>query len=113
MIKVVVLVPRRNDMRRENFEQYVRETHQLLLVRLPGLRRLVVNWVVPDPDGPVPDYDLVGEDWFDDAQAMQAAFASPEGKAVIDDTPNFADMSRFRLMVTEEEEEVPLHEARK
>jgi EthD domain len=28
----------------------------------------------------VPDYDLVGEDWFDDAQAMQAAFASPEGK---------------------------------
>jgi uncharacterized protein (TIGR02118 family) len=100
-------------MRRENFEQYVRETHQLLLVRLPGLRRLVVNWVVPDPNGPVPDYDLVGEDWFDDAQAMQAAFASPEGKAVIDDTPNFADMSRFRLMVTEEEEEVPLHEARK
>jgi hypothetical protein len=63
-------------------------------------------------DGPAPDYDLVGEDWFDDAQAMQAAFASPEGKAVIDDPPNFADMSRFRLMVTEEEE-VPLPEARK
>src|SRR3712207_7814631 len=46
------------------------------------------------PDGPPPDYDLVGEDWFDDPKAMHAAFASPEGKAVIDDTPNFADMSR-------------------
>jgi uncharacterized protein (TIGR02118 family) len=55
---------------------------------------------------------MVGEDWFDDAQAMQAAFASPEGKAVIDDTPNFVDMSRFRLMVTDEEE-IPLPGARK
>jgi len=35
---------------------------------------------------------------------MEAAFASPEGKAVVDDTPNFLDMSRFRLMVTEKED---------
>lgn len=112
MIKAIVLVPRRNDMSREDFERYLRETHQPLLVKMPGLRRLVVNWVLPDPNGPAPDYDLVGEDWFDDPQAMHAAFASPEGKAVIDDTPNFADMSRFRLMVADEDE-VSLHEARK
>lgn len=112
MIKAIVLVPRRIDMSREDFERYLRETHQPLLVKMPGLRRLVVNWVLPDPDGPAPDYDLVGEDWFDDPQAMHAAFASPEGKAVIDDTPNFADMSRFRLMVADEDE-VSLHEARK
>jgi hypothetical protein len=43
MIKVMVLLPRRNDMRREDFERYLRETHQPLLVRMPGLRRLVVN----------------------------------------------------------------------
>ncbi len=43
---------------------------------------------------------------------MHAAFASPEGKAVIDDTPNFADMSRFRLMVADEDE-VSLQKARK
>jgi uncharacterized protein (TIGR02118 family) len=107
MINAIVLVSRRDDISREDFERYLRETHQHLLVKLPGLRRLVVNRVLPDPNGPAPDYDLVGEHWFDDLEAMQAAFASPEGKAVIDDTPNFADMSRFRLMVTEEEE-VPL-----
>ena len=61
------------------------------------MRRLAVNWVLPDPSGPAPDYDAVAEDWFDDAPAMEAAFASPEGKAVVDDTPNFLDMSRFRL----------------
>ena len=110
MIKVIVLVPRRHDMSPEDFERHLRETHQPLLVKLPGLRRLVVNRVLPDPNGPAPDHEVVGEDWFDDPQAMQAAFASPEGKAVIDDTANFADMSRFKLMVTDEEE-IPLHGA--
>ena len=38
---------------------------------------------------------------------IAAAFASPEGKAVADDTPNFLDMSRFELLVTEEKE-IPL-----
>jgi uncharacterized protein (TIGR02118 family) len=91
VVKVVVLLPRRSDMSREDFERYLRETHVPLLVRLPGLRRLVLNWVLPDPNGPAPAYDAVGEDWFDDAQALNAAFASPEGKAVANDTPNFLD----------------------
>jgi uncharacterized protein (TIGR02118 family) len=68
------------------------------------VRRLVVNWVLPDPNGPEPAYDAVAEDWFDDALAMGAALASPEGKAVVDDTPNFLDMSRFKLLVTDEDE---------
>src|SRR5690242_16712880 len=104
MFKVIVLLPRRNDMSREDFQQYLRETHSPLVARMPGLRRLAVNWVLPDPSGQAPDYDAVAEDWFDDAQAIEAAFASPAGKAVADDTPNFLDMSRFRLMVTEEED---------
>jgi uncharacterized protein (TIGR02118 family) len=107
VVKVVVLLPRRSDLSREDFERYLRDTHVPLLVRLPGLRRLVLNWVLPDPNGPAPAYDAVGEDWFDDGQALSAAFASPEGKAVADDTPNFLDMSRFGLLVTEEEE-IPL-----
>ena len=35
------------------------------------------------------------------------ALASPEGKAVVDDTSNFLDMSRFKLLVTDEED-IPL-----
>jgi uncharacterized protein (TIGR02118 family) len=104
MIKVIVVLPRRNDMSREDFQRYLREIHLPLVAGIPGMRRLVINWVLPDPSGPAPDYDAVAEDWFDDTQAMEAAFASPEGKAVVDDTPNFLDISRFRLMVTEEED---------
>jgi uncharacterized protein (TIGR02118 family) len=107
VVKAIVLLPRRSDMSREDFERYMRETHLPLVVRLPGLRRLVLNWVLPDPDGSAPPYDAVAEDWFDDAQAMGAAFASPEGKTVANDISNFLDMSRFRLMVTEEED-IPL-----
>ena len=40
----------------------------------------------------------------DDAQAMDEAFASPEGKAVFDDAPHFIDMSRLRLLVGQGEE---------
>jgi uncharacterized protein (TIGR02118 family) len=107
VVKVIVLLPRRSDMSREDFERYMRETHLPLVVRMPGLRRLVVNWVLPDPNGPVPAYEAVAEDWFDDAQAMGAALASPEGKAVVEDAPNVFDMSHFALLVTEEEE-IPL-----
>jgi uncharacterized protein (TIGR02118 family) len=91
-----VLLPRRSEISREDFERYMQETHLPLVAQMPGMRRLVVNWVLPDPNGPEPTFDAVAEDWFDDTHAMGAALASPEGKAVVDDTPNFLDMSRFR-----------------
>lgn len=104
MVKVIVLQPRRSDMSPEDFEQHLRETHLPLVTKLPGLRRLVVNRVLPDPNGPPPTYDAVAEDWFDDAAAMSAAFASPEGQAVVADMPNYLDVSRFALLVVEEQE---------
>jgi uncharacterized protein (TIGR02118 family) len=107
VVKVIVLMPRRADMSREDFQQYLRETHLPLVTRLPGLRRLVVNGVCPDPNEPPPAYDAVAEDWFDDPAAMGAALASPEGQAVAADVPNYLDLSRFALLVVEEED-VPL-----
>jgi uncharacterized protein (TIGR02118 family) len=102
MIKAIVLLPRREDMDRKDFDRYFRETHLPLVVKMPGLRRLVVNWVMADPSAPPAEYDAVAEDWFDDTQAMEVAFASPEGKAVADDAPHFLDMGRFRLLVGQE-----------
>ena len=107
MVKVIVLLPRRADMSREAFQQYLRETHLPLVTKLPGLRRSVLNWVLPDPNGPPPAYDAVAEDWFDDPAAMGAALAAPEGQAVAADMPNFLDPSRSALLVVEEED-VPL-----
>jgi uncharacterized protein (TIGR02118 family) len=107
VVKAIVLLQRRSGMSRDDFERYMRKTHLPLVVRVPGLRRLVLNWVLPDPNSPAPVYDAVAEDWFDDVQTMGKAFESPEGKAVVDDAPTFLDMSNFRLLVTEVED-IPL-----
>jgi uncharacterized protein (TIGR02118 family) len=107
VVKVIVLLPRRADISPEAFGQHLRETHLPLVTKLPGLRRLVLNWVLPDPNEPPPAYDAVSEDWFDDAAAMGAALATPEGQAVAADMPNFQDLSRVALLVVEEED-VPL-----
>src|ERR671917_466234 len=104
MVKVVILLPRRDGMSQEEFARYTQEQHQPLVTALPGLRRLVINRVLPDPNAPPPAYDAVAEDWFDDAAAMGAAFASPEGQAVLADAVNFLDMTRLQLLVVEEEE---------
>ncbi len=107
MIKVVVLLTRRDGLSQEEFERHTRERHLPLVTKLPGLRRLVVSQVLPDPNSPPPAYDAIAEDWFDDPAAMGAAFASPEGQAVLADAPNFLDMSRLQLLVVKEEE-IPL-----
>jgi uncharacterized protein (TIGR02118 family) len=107
VIKVIVLLPRRDGMNPEAFARYAQEQHLPLVTQLPGLRRLVVNRVLPDPNGPPPAYDAVAEDWFDDLAAMSAAFESPEGQAVLADAPNFLDMSRLQVLAVEEEE-IPL-----
>ena len=104
MLKLVVLLHRREGMSPEEFRRYWRESHAPLLLRLPGLRRLVFNYGLLDETGGAPAYDGISEDWFDNAEALQAAFASPAGQAVAADTPNVADPSHVRLLVVEEEE---------
>ncbi|MFN8516898.1 MAG: EthD family reductase [Chloroflexia bacterium] len=89
MIKLVLLVSKRADLSAEEFRRYWREQHAPLLMQLPGLRRLVFNYALPGMDGTAPEYDGVSEDWFESAEAMQAAFGSPAGQAVFADAPNF------------------------
>ena len=107
MVKVIILLARRDAMGWEDFTRHTRDQHLPLVAKLPGLRRLVVNHVLPDPNGPPPVYDAVAEDWFDDLASMGAAFESPEGQAVLADAPNFLDMTRLQVLAVEEED-VPL-----
>ena len=104
VIKVVLLLSRRGDLSQEEFRSYWREQHAPLLVQLPGLRRLVFNYALPGMDGTAPEYDGISEDWFESAEAMQAAFGSPAGQAVFADAPHFLDMGRLRMFVVEEDE---------
>jgi uncharacterized protein (TIGR02118 family) len=107
MLKAMVFLRRRDDLSAEGFERHLRETHTPLVARMPGLRRLVLNRVLPDPSGAPPVWDVVAEDWFDGAEAMQAALASPEGQAVNADAATFLDLSKLQFLVVEEAE-VPL-----
>lgn len=106
MVKVIVLLSRREGMDPEAFARHARETHLPLVAALPGLRRLVFNHVLPNPDphAPPPAYDAVSEDWFDSPEAVAMAFASPAGQAVLADSPNFLDLTRVHWLVVEEEE---------
>jgi uncharacterized protein (TIGR02118 family) len=107
MVKVVLLLHRRADMTIDEFRRYWHDRHRHLVEQLPGLRRLVLNDVLPGPDGTMPVCDGIAEDWFDSVETMQAAFSSPEAQAVSADVVNFLDLSRFQLLMVTEQE-VPL-----
>jgi uncharacterized protein (TIGR02118 family) len=107
MVKVVLLLHRRADLSIADFRRYWHQTHRPLLERLPGLQRLVLNDVLPGPDGSEPMCDGIAEDWFETLESMQAAFASPEAQAVTADVVNFLDLSRFQILMVAEQE-VPL-----
>jgi uncharacterized protein (TIGR02118 family) len=107
MVKIVLLLHRRADLTVDQFQQYWHEAHRPLIERLPGLRRLVLNDVLPDADGASAACDGIAEDWFDSPEAMQTAFASPEARAVTADLVNFLDLSRFQVLMVAEQE-VPL-----
>ena len=103
MVKVILLLYRRDGMSTEEFRRYAREHHAPLLLQLPGLTRLVINFPQPGPSGSPPICDAVAEDWFESIEAMGAAFGSPAGQAVQADSANFLDMGKFQMMVVEEE----------
>jgi uncharacterized protein (TIGR02118 family) len=104
MIKIMLLLHRRTDLSVEEFRRYWHTEHQALLVLLPGLRRLVLNDVLPGLDGASGPCDGIAEDWFDSPEAMQAAFASAEGQAVAADTAHFLDPTRLQILVVNEQD---------
>ena len=72
------------------FDAYYEPTHVPLARRIPGLRDLEMSTSpVMTPAGPAPYY-RVGVLTFDSMADLQAAFASPEGRAAAGDVANFA-----------------------
>ncbi len=72
------------------FARHYSSTHAPLAKKIPGLRKYEISQgAVGTPAGPS-GYHLVAILHFDDVPAIQAAFASPGGKAALDDLPNFA-----------------------
>jgi uncharacterized protein (TIGR02118 family) len=82
------ILRKREDLTHAQFVQHWMNTHATLCKKLPGLRRYSVN-LVDRGSFPHFDYDGFSELWFDSETEMNAAFASPEGKTLLADLPNF------------------------
>ena len=89
---------RREDMTLAEFRTWATQEHPPFGKKLPGIRRYFMSVVLEDsPDLP---YHAISEFWFDDKEAMAAAFATPEGKAAAEDA--IAHCSQRTRLLTEE-----------
>lgn len=73
------------------FDAHYTSTHVGLVDAMPGLRRFEHGHTLPGADGSPPPYYYLAELEFDDAEALGAAFASPEGQAAGADVETFAN----------------------
>jgi uncharacterized protein (TIGR02118 family) len=102
MLKAMFVCHKRAGMTLDEFRRYWKETHGPIVVKVPGVRKYVQNHALPDAAPGVRACDGVAELWFDSAEALQAALASPAGAAALADVPNFMDMSKSGLVVVDE-----------
>ncbi len=95
MIKLMYILKRKEGMSREEFKDYWLNTHAPLVLKMPNLRKYVVNISSGDAD-----FDGVAELWFDSAEDMNMALKSEAGKAVVKDAGNF--VSKAHVLTVEE-----------
>jgi len=100
MFKAIILLKRRDGLSHEAFGQWWLERHRPLALRLPGLRRMVVN-LSREPDAL---YDGASELWFDSESDFLSAYATDIGKAVAADSLSMVSR-RDRIAVEEYESE--------
>jgi uncharacterized protein (TIGR02118 family) len=87
MVKAIFILSRIPGLTLAEFFEHWFEVHGPLAARLPGLRRYVQNHAIPEAYAfRGMTHDGWAELWFDDLASLQAAFKSPEAKAVREDS---------------------------
>jgi uncharacterized protein (TIGR02118 family) len=102
MLKFMVVIYRRPDLTPAEFRRHLEQVHGPLVKNLPGLRKYEQNYVFPDPKREPPGWEAIVEVYFDSWDAMEAAWATPQGAASDADLPAFADLIRTTWSVVEE-----------
>jgi len=102
MLKFMVVLYRRPELTSAEFREHLLEVHGPLAKRLPGLKKYAQNYVCADTKRKPPGWDAIVELYFDSWDAMEAAWASPQGAASDADLPLFADLTRTTWSVVEE-----------
>ncbi len=72
------------------FDEHYASVHAPLAEKMPGLKLFEVSRVVGTPEGGELPYYRIAELSFENQEALQAAFGSPEGQETVADLPNFA-----------------------
>ena len=102
MLKFMVVLSRRPDLTSAQFFYHLQQVHAPLAKSLPGLKYYKQNHVTPDPKRKPPGWDAIVELYFENREAMEAAWASPQGAASDADLLLFADMTRTTWSVVDE-----------
>ena len=105
MIKSLSLLVRKDGMTHEQFMKHWVEIHGPLALKVLGLRRYVQSHIRDErrrPDIPAigVEVDGIAETWYDDADAMARAAATPEMKALHADGALF--IGRIQSFITHE-----------
>lgn len=93
MITMIVFVRRKSGLSHDEFSRYWFERHGPLVKSIPEFMRHVRKYIqyhrAPGQAatgslfGDIPDYDGVGEIWFDSREAMNEAFREPRYLEII------------------------------
>lgn len=87
MVKMIALYRKPADT--AAFDKHYHEIHLPLVGKIPGLRKTEITSITGAPMGES-TYYVMAEMYYDNMDAMNAAMASPEGKAVARDVMSFA-----------------------
>ena len=87
MVKLIALYKKPDDA--AAFDKHYSEVHTPIVKKLPGLRQLEISKITGSAIGETPNY-LLCEMYFDSKEALDAALASPAGRAAGKDLMGFA-----------------------
>ena len=87
MVKLIALYKKPDDV--SAFDRHYTEVHTPLVKKLPGLRQMEISKITGTAIGETPEY-LLCEMYFDSKDALDAALASPAGRAAGKDLMGFA-----------------------
>lgn len=108
MLKVVILVKRKDGMSFAEFDEYWDKTHGKVVMSVPEFTRYIRKYVQshlrPDLSSPFPSadsgFDGYAELWFDDLDSMNAAFNEPRYLEVIrPDELKFIALDKCKTML--------------
>jgi uncharacterized protein (TIGR02118 family) len=95
MVKLIALLKRKPGISKAEFAQRWLTEHTKLSTKIPDVLGYRINIATdrqPTDTGNEPIYDGTAEMWWDSIEAMEAAFATDQGKAAGADADQFAEV---------------------